>query len=268
MRILALLFLLCGIASAEDECESVLVESIEGEGAQYYLPEESREAHSLEQNQLLEIGTEIQTDSSSTVDLRMCDGTGVRVGVNSNFKILDIVRKDTFYLRGFELIEGSVRAIVNPESDKHHVKFRLKTETASLGVRGTEFFTEFFKSTGETSLYTLDGDVLLGENKSYELLEQPTLKKNAFESVQKNLFSRIKRSQKRPDKPIGFAVEKLKGKRSFGKQFNLGKRQDFSLRVKKFRQNRRQKIRNQASGRQGAIKPHERAKFQRKQRTR
>ncbi|MGZ3694212.1 MAG: ankyrin repeat domain-containing protein [Bdellovibrionota bacterium] len=113
----------------------------------------------LKQGDLLEAGDELATDDHTAADIRFDDQTLVRVGVNSNYRIVEDAGTTKFLHR---LFAGVVRVLVpvKKEAKTEEIKFKMKTPQGTIGVRGTEFTVAIAK--GETALHGLSGEVQFG----------------------------------------------------------------------------------------------------------
>jgi hypothetical protein len=107
-------------------------------------------------------GDRITTDNRSIVELALNDGTIVRVGLNSEYKLESTERKGGIVGWVFSLAKGSIRALVEKSPDKKNVKFRVNTPSGTMGVRGTELVLDHNPTTKITTLYTLEGVVEFG----------------------------------------------------------------------------------------------------------
>lgn len=58
------------------------------------------------------------------------------------------------------LIEGKVRTNVEQKYDNNENRFEIKTPSAVVGVRGTQFMTSYKKSTNVTAVTTFRGEVI------------------------------------------------------------------------------------------------------------
>ncbi|RZA06059.1 MAG: hypothetical protein EOP11_11280 [Proteobacteria bacterium] len=112
--------------------------------------------------QQLQAGDKITTDDKTVVQITLPDGTLVRIGLNSEYRI-DSARVDgNFIAWVFSLARGSVRALVEKSVPRKEAKFRINTPAGTMGVRGTEFILEHSVKTGITTLYTIEGKVGFG----------------------------------------------------------------------------------------------------------
>lgn len=84
-------------------------------------------------------GDRIRTGADGTVQLRFTDGALMSIQPGSDFRI-EAYAYDAATQRGFfELLAGSVRAVSGRIGKRDRDDWRLRTPTATLGIRGTEF---------------------------------------------------------------------------------------------------------------------------------
>lgn len=105
----------------------------------------------------VEAGETVTTDSKTTATVRSPDGTVLVLGHNSALTI----DKDPNALRAATVESGMVRAIVSKANKQSagSEKFRyfLKTSSATMGVRGTDFVVACDQSSSTMDLHTLEG---------------------------------------------------------------------------------------------------------------
>jgi hypothetical protein len=107
-------------------------------------------------------GETITTGPRGTVKLLAADGSVVKLGFGSRLQLEESSVVDRAVTWTANLILGYARALVAPQPSKA-TRFRFRTPTASVGVRGTEFLL-MHDETSETSyLYTLGGLVTFGK---------------------------------------------------------------------------------------------------------
>ncbi|MDX8389035.1 MAG: FecR domain-containing protein [Mariprofundaceae bacterium] len=83
-------------------------------------------------------GDTIITDDRSRVKMKMIDGSIIYVGRDSRIQVKDYTSKKESLLRGtFNMLWGKVRFVVSKL--KGDASFSVRTTTAVLGVRGTDF---------------------------------------------------------------------------------------------------------------------------------
>jgi hypothetical protein len=84
-------------------------------------------------------GDRIRTGSDGRVQLRFSDGAMMSIQPDSDFRIdayaFDAVRQRSFFV----LMHGSLRAVSGSIGKRNRDEWRLKTPTATIGIRGTEF---------------------------------------------------------------------------------------------------------------------------------
>ena len=106
----------------------------------------------------------VQTDRRSAAQIRYPDGTLVQVGRDTKFTLQPSVQGT----QENQLEWGQVRAQVAKQEDDlprpryAPPRFMIRTKTATMGVRGTDFVAGYDAGSGLTSLHTLEGTVAMG----------------------------------------------------------------------------------------------------------
>jgi hypothetical protein len=110
----------------------------------------------------LGVGDIIQTDSEAKVILRLPDKSTLIIGENSRvvIKELGMVELTKVSVSTFEIIKGKIRAIVNPFINTEST-FIIKTNNATVGVRGTDFGEAYDPDTDRTYILGLEDCVSL-----------------------------------------------------------------------------------------------------------
>ena len=84
-------------------------------------------------------GDRIRTGPDGHVQLRFTDGALISIQPGSDFRVesyaFDAVRQRSFFL----LLQGQMRAVSGSIGKRDREDWRLKTPTATIGIRGTEF---------------------------------------------------------------------------------------------------------------------------------
>ncbi|MBN1882414.1 MAG: FecR domain-containing protein [Deltaproteobacteria bacterium] len=103
------------------------------------------------------VGDTIQTGPEGTVELVLPDGSAIKIGPDSlvNIKEMGTIETTGIRLTTIELIMGKVRALVTP-AHGGEANFFIKTENATIGVRGTDFVTLFDPDLGATNVISID----------------------------------------------------------------------------------------------------------------
>lgn len=109
-------------------------------------------------------GAEVQTEKKSFAKLLFIDKSTMNVGPESQMKIDSFPKKEAGIIT---LVKGQVRSKVTKNymdmSDKDKSKLFIKTKTAAMGVRGTDFQVSFNPINLATSLVTFEGAVAMAK---------------------------------------------------------------------------------------------------------
>ncbi len=116
-------------------------------------------------------GDMLITDENATVDLRMADGSLLRVTPNSSFTVfaIDELEKEPSVIWALGLFRGLVEAVIakgqaldpgKPQTGKQKIKIEIKTPSAALGVLGTSF--SIAEDENEVYIEAVEGEVLVG----------------------------------------------------------------------------------------------------------
>jgi len=195
-------FALPAYASAENNelKSSALIVKMEGSG-QAFVRRKSRQQLTAAIGMSVYAGDSITTDAGTAVELLFPEGSLIRVGLNSEYKIASAEKKKGFISWIFELTKGSMRGLIEKSGDKANVRVRVNTPAGTMGVRGTEFLLEHEEKSGITKLFTLHGLVEFGA--------QSCVRGKSCVEVGAQKMSFIKRGDKFPTEPRGFGVDEL-----------------------------------------------------------
>ena len=139
--------------------EMVLLEAIVG-GSTVKASNSSGQTWQAKVGDTLLTGETIETDAEITADLRLSDGSLIRVAPVSTFSVDDVVlTKENFWQWSFRLLRGGIISIIR-KGNVSAVKLKVTTPTGTVGVRGTEFSLDYEPLSTETTLYTKSGEVL------------------------------------------------------------------------------------------------------------
>jgi hypothetical protein len=181
-----------------EQCQLAIVDELEGDVT---LLSSDGNSRTLLKDGAIQPGDQLNTAGGAWSDLRLCDGTALRVGENSRFYYEGADNeRESFAAWAFRLVSGSLRAAVVSSEGGDRVKLRVRTPSAAMGVRGTEFVAETSDAGNqETQLHTLEGEVLMGPEKDFDKLG--TLRgeelSRQFEPVGKEKMSLIHAGEKR-----------------------------------------------------------------------
>ncbi len=128
-------------------------------------------------NMELNEGSYIKTAKNSKLDLEFIDKSIVTIGPNALFKIQSFTTEAPGILA---LIRGEMRSKVSKEymdiEDKNKSKLFVRTKSAAMGVRGTEFNIDYDEKNEKTTLVTLEGKVAFNQLQQHERNRELTQK--------------------------------------------------------------------------------------------
>lgn len=133
-------------------------------------------------NLKLEEGAVIQTMPNSSIKLQMADKSVVDIGAATSLKVTTSKGGDDKEV-DLSLDEGKVRAFVRKKGEGEKGKFTIRTKSATMGVRGTQFLASAVKVGSEfrSSFFCFNGAVFVDDAAGNRLAD---LKPNQFIAVQ------------------------------------------------------------------------------------
>lgn len=172
---------------------------------------------SVSKDEWFNAGEEIKTGESSFVKLLFKDNSQVNLAPNSNLIIKQYSAEKSSVLG---LIRGQIRSNVvrDPVIDKNKkTKLFIKTATAAIGVRGTDFQVVYNPENEKTLLVTFSGEVNManvlqadiGEELSDSRLEELISSDEAI-SVTRGYFSEAGPDRNRASEPVRISPSQLK----------------------------------------------------------
>jgi hypothetical protein len=181
-------------------------------------------------------GTFIKTGSASFVKIVFIDKSYMTLGPDSLVKISKFTKKDAGVI---SLVRGQIRSQVTKDymelEDKNKSKLFVRTKSAAMGIRGTDFQVDYTKEDDKTTLLTFEGKVVMNKidekfrdrELSQKDLDQLLEKKERVE-VTKGQLSDVRSEAKHIERPRTVEVailDKLK-KQDFPKEILIEKRAD------------------------------------------
>lgn len=124
-------------------------------------------ARKVSEGDKLKEESSILTGRGSFVKIRFIDNSVMSLGPESKAVIVHIDPKDPSVI---SLLKGKIRANVPPNAEGKE-KFYVKTRTAAMGVRGTEFQTLYNPENRITNLLTYSGEVAIVKTDDHQMLE-------------------------------------------------------------------------------------------------
>lgn len=102
-------------------------------------------------------GDRFSTGVNSIAELRLRDGTLLTVGKESEFQIQDFrIYRDRPNIALFELAKGAFRSVTGAITRRTH-RFEVRTQVATIGVRGTDFWGGYGLTENGLDVVMLDG---------------------------------------------------------------------------------------------------------------
>ena len=141
-------------------------------------------------------GAQVKTAKKSFTKLIFIDKSTMNVGPNSQMKIDTFPKSKAGVIT---LVKGKVRSKVTKNymemKNKNKSKLFIKTKTAAMGVRGTDFTVSFNPKNGRSALITFEGAVAMAKlqdlepNRGIQNALEKVLTSNAAVIVRKGQFS-------------------------------------------------------------------------------
>jgi hypothetical protein len=171
-------------------------------GVATVLPPHTMQAKKLVLNDQIEEGSSIYTQNKSFLKIKLSDNSVLTISPNSKiiFQSLKLNRPNII-----SLIKGKLRSkIKKPKktSSKSKIKLFIKTYTATMGVRGTEFSSTFNPKNNRTTLLTYQGEVLLSKKPILQKNLEKDISNQSIISVKRGEFSIQKKDHSAPSQPI------------------------------------------------------------------
>lgn len=107
----------------------------------------------------LPAGVVVSTLDRSVVKISFADRSSLTVAPLTNIEL----SLSSAEVNMVSLLGGGIRALVSKQVEKPTEKMLVKTKTAALGIRGTEFFLHYDPNRNVTSLFMLEGKVALAK---------------------------------------------------------------------------------------------------------
>jgi hypothetical protein len=164
-----------------------------------------RDAYKAAQGQNVTKEASLLTQDKSFVQIVMLDKTQINLGPNSKI-VLDKTPIEKIGL--ISLMKGALRTNVIKElggkdgkdGKGGRDKFYIKTRTAALGIRGTDFLTNFNPENKMTNLITFRGSVAMVKTESSNV--QSSLESQDVVMVESGKFATISNNLKNATEPV------------------------------------------------------------------
>lgn len=168
----------------------------------------------IKKDQWLPEGATVETQNASFVKLLFIDKSTMNVAPKSSIEIATFPKTEPGVIN---LISGEIRSKVTKNyldiKDQDKSKLFIKTKTAAMGVRGTDYVVGFQPSSGETNLDVISGSVAMASLTEGAAFDQKSLEaavsSPAAVMVVKGMTSAIPAGAKRPLPPAPIPPAKL-----------------------------------------------------------
>lgn len=176
----------------------------------------------LEKDLSLPEGSIIKTSDKSFVKLVFIDESTMSVGVNSIVKITSFPKDKAGILT---LVRGQIRSKVTKDymeiEDKNKSKLFIRTRSAAMGIRGTDFQVNFDDAIEETTLVTYEGRVAMNkldnDQRERELNQvdlDRVLERKERIIVNRGEISNINRETRRMERPVRLDIKMIESLKS------------------------------------------------------
>lgn len=124
----------------------------------------------------LRVGNKVATGKGVMAKLTLFDGSQFTLGQNSEFLVE--ARKANRSVGAqwhFKLFKGAIHGIVNrlqerklANDQQRDIKIKIRTKSAAMGIRGTDFIYAFLPEDERTEIYTSEGEVEFSKSIDFE----------------------------------------------------------------------------------------------------
>ncbi|TNF28116.1 MAG: hypothetical protein EP319_09795 [Deltaproteobacteria bacterium] len=157
MRFIIPIFLLIFTTQLEAKPVAGKVQIVKGKVT--ILKPAAKAATALKKNEEVFEDSSIVTQKGSFAKILLINGSNLTVGPNSKIVVATVQKKDASVIN---LLTGKLRAKVKPQNRKD---FFIKTQTAAMAVRGTDFMAIYNHDSGKSGLLTFEGKVAIKQAK-------------------------------------------------------------------------------------------------------
>jgi len=165
MNLIQIVLFLFSVSFAASRPDVAVVEKVRGTITQ--LSPGQYIARKVSEGDKLKEDTSIVTGRGSFVRIRFIDNSVMSLGPESKAVIVQIDKKDPSIV---SLLKGKMRNAVQPNAEGKE-KFYVKTRTAAMGVRGTDFQTLYNPENKVTNLLTYNGEVAMVKTDDTQLMD-------------------------------------------------------------------------------------------------
>lgn len=157
MKILSLFLICFSLHAYSSENKVALAKVVKGDVKEIL---ENGESKILKNNEWISEGSVVQTAAKSFVQLKFIDDSQVNVGPQSEMKIEQFSKTEPGVLN---VLKGKIRSKITKnylDMEKDQSKLFVKSNTAVMGVRGTDFIFGTSKKNGRSTAILFEGSVV------------------------------------------------------------------------------------------------------------
>lgn len=156
-------------------------------------------------------GNTVKTSARSFVKLLFQDKSQVNVGPDTTLKLETTQAGEPSLVN---LVGGQIRAKVTKDllqegSGSSADKLQIKTKTAAMGIRGTDFNVSFNQANNSTALITFEGNVAMAKIEGNESAAQALADSSQVQSVGPGQFSGTNPGQAQASVPVKISPAQL-----------------------------------------------------------
>ena len=162
MKVLILCFLFSLFTVHAQKAKNVAIVKFVRGVAEVQVPGEAVEK--LTKGYWIKEGSVIKTKARSVVKLSFIDKSAMNIGPNSEMKVEKFAKDDAGVI---EVLSGKIRSQVSKnymEMEKGKSKLFVKSKSAVMGIRGTDFIFSTNKTNGQSSAILFEGSVVFNKN--------------------------------------------------------------------------------------------------------
>lgn len=149
-------------------------------------------------NEILKINDLVATGDHSFVRIKEPNGGLISLGPNSKIKLN--IDSDTS-VSMITLMKGQVRSLFDKKSNPQY-KYFIKTKSASMGIRGTDFHVIYNEENNVSTVLTYEGNVEFTENHNSEDLNTSSFNKTKKVSIPPGSISGVFYNEAQATPPI------------------------------------------------------------------
>ncbi len=174
-----------------------IAEIVKLKGSVSQLSPGAHQARYLSAGDKLVEDTSVLTGPKSFAKIKLLDDSEITIGPESKIILTDLKKNSPGII---SLLKGRIRSEIKKDSSiGNQNKFFIKTRTAALGVRGTDFQTIYTPENKVTSLLTFSGEVAFSK---FTEAERAKLESSDLQEVQRNEISKTINIKKIPAKKL------------------------------------------------------------------